>query len=219
MKQNCVNEETLVDFVEGRLSDRLRDDVEQHFSACPDCLDKVAIFYKLVHGEYTDEPIQAPRNVTKSAIDAIHQQVESATANRITKVAKELLEKGKEAVERWTFVPVPTLAPIRGVRSAQTDDVIRIYKTINNFSFHVEMERSGKTHLSVRIELGAEAKDWDTVLISLFTGEREITSSFWRGKTVSFENVTFGTYTMVFSSKGEKIADYRFNIQAEQAKE
>jgi len=219
MKQQCVDEETLADFIEGRLSDRLRADIELHLAACPDCLDQVAIYSKLVYGEYSNDSVKVPQKVTKTAIDAIYNQPESDSIDRLKNTAKKLLAKGKETIERLTFSPMPEFAPIRGTSSEQTDKVIRIHKTINNFNFFVEMDRTGDKQFDVRINLAAEQPAWDNIRISLFTGEREIASSFWRGTTVSFENIVFGTYALVFSSNGEKVADYKFEIQTELVKE
>ena len=77
------------------------------------------------------------------------------------------------------------------------------------------MERTADKQFAVRINLAAGQPALDNIRISLFTGDREIASSFWRGTTVSFENIAFGIHALVFSSNGDQVAEYKFEIQAE----
>ena len=68
MKATCPDEETLTDYLEGRLSEKERSQVETHLSECETCLEEIVVANGLAQGRDRFELDPVPNEVTEAAV-------------------------------------------------------------------------------------------------------------------------------------------------------
>ncbi|MEA1867283.1 MAG: zf-HC2 domain-containing protein, partial [Thermodesulfobacteriota bacterium] len=68
MKITCPNEERLADYLEGRLSEEDRSQVEKHLSECDICLEGLVLTNSLVRGRERLDLDPVPDEVTEAAV-------------------------------------------------------------------------------------------------------------------------------------------------------
>ena len=71
MNTKCLKEETLADFLEGRVSEKRRHEIEAHLADCDRCLQEVAIGGRMVRGGDLEGTEPVPESITREAIERI----------------------------------------------------------------------------------------------------------------------------------------------------
>ncbi len=214
MKTRCIDEETIMDYLEGRLHEKQRSKIERHLVSCRTCLDQVSVCGAMMHGDLTSETAPAPTSATKKAIEIIHQPPPAPLLNRVAGYVGRKGAQGKTSIlEKLHIRPEPLPSPVRSTRTAVGGDLVLIRKTFTDLEVEIEIEKIGKSRAHIRVDLSKEGNLSKPVRVTLFQKEREMASSLLSHTAVLFENIPFGTYVLVFSRNGEKLGEYPFEIR------
>ena len=91
----CPNDETLMDFLEHRLNEKVWTQVAQHLITCSNCREQVAMCAELMTSEMVAKPTFVPQDVTQDAVNAVWSQ----QTNRWP-------QKLKKGVRQWIAIEV-----------------------------------------------------------------------------------------------------------------
>jgi hypothetical protein len=209
---NCIKDETVADYLEGRLPEEERQAVEEHLSECDRCLEAVVSCTGLSRDGALDPHDPVPEKVTEDAIQALKALDRGPLLDRMSeKLRRKLSEMTGFAESLWPRYGL-ALAPVRGFRKVVTEDLVLIRKAFSGFEAEIEIEKVKATHADVRVTVKVKGPD-GSVRVSLVKGEREVSSQLTDGATVLFEDIPFDHYQLVFSRDGARIGEYAFQIK------
>lgn len=211
MRNRCPDEETLMDFVEGRLPERQRARMQSHLSICDPCREQAAVCAALVYGSQPIDDAQAPERLTRRAVNRVARLRADARGRHAAGRTRRWVVRGMAVFERLVAWDEPVPVALRGetVVSAHS---IRRQKRFGDLQVTIEIETSGTAQALIRVTPAAEAGSVGApVRVTLFKGTREAASMLLGAQPVIFEDIEFGVYTLVFS-RGATIGEYTFEI-------
>lgn len=215
MRNKCPNEETLVDYLEGRLPGRQQTQVESHLVACSNCREQVGLVLQLMDQDTQVPPVNAPAYLTDKAVELAADLAAQQRSGSLLQGARRWAAKGVALLERLT--PSNGLQPV-AVRSAETvlsERCVSRQKQFKDLTVTIEIERSGDDLALIRV-IDAEQPMTDLpVRVALFVNDREIASMMLVDAPLVFDDIAFGAYTLVFTRKGVKFGEYHFEITAD----
>jgi hypothetical protein len=215
MNKPCPDEEKLLDYLEGRLAEEDRFEVEEHLSDCQTCLDALVITTGMVRDEDRLELDPVPAEVTESAVQLVTSQC--------TKSCGALMEKVERSI-RNTFskisdsLPLGPWAgwqpvPIRGSKKVASDDLVCLRVPFKDIDTEIEIEKTGNNKAHIRVKLHEASKHREGVRVTLKAGEREIASCLSEEGSVLFEDIPFGHYSISLAKDGLGSGTYLFEIK------
>jgi hypothetical protein len=214
MRNRCPNEETLSDFVEGRLSGRQQARIESHLAACDDCRQQVGVYLQLIHPESAAEPVVAPDYLTDKAVRLVAGQADAESSPSLFKGARRLAARGIALLEQLGPANGLQPAPVRGAETTLSEQRIRRQKQFEDLTVTIEIERSDDDLALIRVLPAGKAAD-QPVRVALIQGDREIASMTLAADPLVFDDIAFGSYTLVFIRSGAALGEYRFEIAAD----
>ncbi|OQX11779.1 MAG: hypothetical protein BWK80_44410 [Desulfobacteraceae bacterium IS3] len=140
MMKSCITVGTLADYIEGRLSDDEKDQVEEHLSRCDECLEEFVFAQALLNDSELMETEYGPE-----------------PADRVMTVFQEVRGLVKQKISDWlTELPVPIwLGQYEAVRSTAVPSsaYMLIKKNINEFQteLFISQEENDKARLCIRV--------------------------------------------------------------------
>jgi len=215
MNKSCPDEEKLLDYLEGRLAEEDRFEVEEHLSDCQTCLDALVITTAMVKDEDRLALDRVPAEVTESAVQLVTSQCTKscgALMEKIERSIKETFSKISDSLQlgpwaRWQPVP------IRGSRKAASDDLVCLRVPFKDIDTEIEIEKTGGNKAHVRVKLHEASKHREGVRVTLKAGEREIASCLFEDGSVLFEDIPFGHYSISLAKDGLQFGTYLFEIK------
>jgi hypothetical protein len=213
MGRRGTKEEVLVDYMEGRLSERERLKVEQHLSGCDSCVEELVIAGKLGDVASSLGLETVPEQVTERAVHMVREFSRESLFDRISAYVKPVISKGRNAfMGPWPRMN-RSLAPVRGSKTVLAGDLILLRKSFSDFEVHIEIEKTsdGRAFILVRVPDLDESEN--PIRATLLKNGREMSSLLCVGQAATFEEVPFGRYTLVFSRDGVKVGEYAFIIK------
>lgn len=214
MRNRCPNEETLTDFLEGRLSGRQQARIESHLAACADCRQQVSVYLQLIHPESAAEPVVAPDYLTDKAVRLVAGQADAESSRSLFQGTRRLAARGIALLEQ--LVPTNGLqpVPVRGAETTLSERRISRQKQFEDLTVTIEIERSDDDLALIRVLPAEKAAD-QPVRVALIQGDREIASMTLAADPLVFDDIAFGIYTLVFVRSGAMLGEYRFKITAD----
>jgi hypothetical protein len=213
MKRHCTQEELLVDYLEGRLSERERLKIERHLSECDSCVEEVVIAEKA--GDITCslgfDP--APEQVILRTVELVRELGRKSLFEKISESARTMLEKGRTGFMKPWLQMKPDLAPVRGSKTFLAGDMILLRKSFADFEVYIEIEKTSEDLASIVVRLPDADESGDPIRATLMKDGREMSSFLCAGQPATFEEVHFGRYTLVFSRGGMRVGEYTFIIK------
>jgi hypothetical protein len=210
MRNHCPNDELLMDFVEGRLSDRQRNEIEVHLAACAPCREQVGVCAAVVYGTAAADEAHVPDHLTERALERVARQVPSPGPGVIDR-ARRWVAKGVAVLERIVPQGEPAWVAVRG-EATVSDQLIRREKRFEDAAFTIEIEKSGDKQALIRVTSIQDNPSEETLRVALFKGEREAASMMLGDMPAVFEEIAFGVYTLVFARGNTKIGEYTFEV-------
>ncbi|MGD9006845.1 MAG: zf-HC2 domain-containing protein [Desulfobacteraceae bacterium] len=214
MRNRCPNEETLTDFVEGRLSGRQQARIESHLAACDDCREQVGVYIQLIHPESAAEPVIAPDYLTDKAARLAAGQADAESSRPLFHGARRLAARGIALLEQLGPGNGLQPAPVRGTETTLSEQRISRQKQFDDLTVTIEIERSDDDLALIRVLPAGKAVD-QPVRVALIQDDREIASMALAAGPLVFEDIAFGNYTLVFIRSGATLGEYRFKITAD----
>jgi len=213
--KRCIDEETLADFLEGRLPKEGRAAVAEHLADCDRCLDMIKIGGGLVRGGEMTGTFPVPDDITAAAIKSVELAQKGRLPSAAARVSSSL--KGVSVkVARWFLAELessPQLMPVRGDWKAVSGTVIQVKKNFRSFEIGIEIEKVENQTATIRITLLSDEKRCPSTRVTLKKNAREVSSDIMDGKLVVFESIPFDRYSLVFSREGATMGCYKFEIK------
>lgn len=223
MKNKCLNEEMLADYLEGRLSDRKRKKVEQHLSQCDQCLDCLVIAEKMTGQEklsFADQPEldTVPEEVTRRAIERIKGLQSDSIFDKARSVVKShhlahWLKKCSENISNWLIVQSPLPSPVRGDKTPDGQNPSLIKKSFGGIEIEIEFELIDQDRSVIKVRLIKGAGSAKSLRVTLQRDGRTISSFLIIESGQKFENIPSGDYVLLFTCAGEKVGEYPFQLK------
>ena len=212
MKGSCLSDETLSNYVEGRLSDIRTRYVEGHLPLCEACLEAIAVARIIADRGHLIKTEVAPASVTRRAILAIRGINRGRWVDNISSFIRAWTIGWPT---QWRLMSARTLFSVRGHKNFLTDDLFSIRKSYRDLKVEIELEKTSQNTAHVRIHVIKGAHPKESTRVSLYRNyhEREIASFLLEDAPVFIENIPFGHYSIVFSRNGNKIGHYHFFLK------
>jgi hypothetical protein len=215
MRQLCPNDERLIDYIEGRLSEEERSDLEIHLSVCEMCLEELVITNNIVARKDIYELEQSPSEVTDAAVNLVADRSPLPSSVLIDSVNKFFSKLGSYIVNpirvwpwgRWNP------APLRGVKVAASEDYVCLEVSFKDLKTEIEIEKTGINKANIRLRLNQPIKNPKSLRVTLKNGERELASYLLDGTYVFFEDIPFGHYSISLAEDNVTIETYSFEIK------
>lgn len=214
MRIRCPDEERLGEYLEGRLSEEDRSQMEEHLSDCQICLEALVITNSLVRGRDGFELHPVPDGVTEAAMHLVARQ--SATFDSLLGKLKGFVrDLGPRISDAIWLTPSGKwrLAPIRGSRRLASENLVRLRVPFREIETEIEIEKIGAGKAHIRVKFPKANKPRKATRVTLKKGEREIASYLLDGAYVLFENIPFGHYGICLAENGNNLGTYVFEIK------
>ena len=210
MRKLHPNEEMLADYLEGRLPDEVRDEMEAHLSACETCLEELIASGDLLRNREHRDLQAVPSRVTEAAIDLINKR--SLRAHGFPSAGLKRTLRGLLTSLRLPVFGDWALSPIRGTKTVVSKDLIHMRKAFKDMAAEIQIEKMGDDKAHIRVNL-VDDPQITGVRVTLKRGEREVSSYPLGGGYVLFEDIPFGRYGLLFTRDGEVLGKYHFEIK------
>jgi hypothetical protein len=215
MRQQCPNEERIIDYIEGRLPEEDRSNLEKHLSACEMCLEELVITNNVLSREHIYELAMPPSEVTDAAVRLLTGRPPLSTTILIDYANKLFGKLGSYFVnpnrvwpwERWNS------AKVRGYKIAANEDYVCLEVSFNDVKTAIEIEKTGKNKANIRLRLDNPVPIVKSFRVTLKNGEREVASYLLDGTAVFFEDIPFGHYSISVSKDNQTFGNYSFEIK------
>ncbi len=214
MRNQCPNEETLTDFLEGRLSERQQTRVESHLAACAECREMVGVYVQLTHPESATEPVTAPEYLTDKAVRLVAGLADRQQSRSLVEGARRWAARGIAILEQMAPSNGMQPVPVRSAETTLSEQRIRRQKQFGALSVTIEIERIDDDLALIRVVNVGQPLPDPPVRVTLAQGEREIASLTLGSDPQVFDDIAFGIYTLVFTHSGASLGEYRFEITA-----
>lgn len=218
MKMSCPDEERLVDYLESRLSEEIRSQIEEHLSDCQICLEGLVVTNGLARGRDRFELDPVPTTVTESAVRLVIHQRALSYSPFIEKLKRSINQLALSISDLLRLSPWVRwqLAPIRGSKKVASEDLVSLRVSFKEIETSIEIEKIAGDNALIRVKLLEPIKSRKALRITLKKGEREIASYLLEGTSVLFEDIPFGHYSISLAQDGLKLGTYLFEIKESQ---
>lgn len=215
MKIPCTDEERLADYLEGRLSEEDRPQIEEHLSDCQTCLEGILVINGLVRDKGRFELDPVPAKVTEAAVHLVTSESAISSGSLIEKLKRSVKNLGSRISDvlwlrpwgRWR------LAPIRGSKTAVSEDLVCLRVPFKEIGAEIEIEKTRDNKAHIRVKLPEANKSRKALRVTLKKGEREIASHLLDGAYVLFEDIPFGHYSISLAEDDVSLGTYLFEIK------
>lgn len=205
------DEETLVCFLENRLSQQDCEGIKEHLINCARCAELIAIQMKLKSTEIKDVP-QELLNRVKGLVKAEDKISILEIFLRLKEKALEILNTTGDILVGQELVPAPVLRS-RSIKDFK--DEVTILKDFKDI--RVELKIENKQGQAFRLTVMIKEKDTQRIIkdlrVTLIQDDLELESYLTDSGRVIFEHVLLGKYRVEISSVENKIASILLDIK------
>lgn len=198
LKKGCPDEETLICFMEGRLTEEENQQLKKHFIGCDNCLELVS----LVSQEA--ERIALPEDLIMRAKEVIlqRQSLEPALLEIILALKEktiDLIKTSGNILFGQEFAPLPVL---RGRNIKDFGEEVTIVKDLANLKTEIELENKSHNYVKITLKLAdiSTGKPVEGLRISLIREGEEIESYIVESGKIIFDNVLADNYSIEIST-------------------
>ncbi len=211
----CPADEILADYLEGRLSEEERSEMEEHLSDCNACLEVFTVANSLIQGEEQFELEPVPAKVTDAAerlLQSEDPQVSEPLQEKIEHTLKDLPTKISEFLSPKTWGQLQP-QPVRGYKRKVAKDLVILKKAFEDVESEIEIEKVGENKALIRVRLPLDDLTRQKIRVTLKKGDREIASHLAGEAYVLFEDIPFGHYSLTFTRDGLTLGTCLFEIK------
>jgi hypothetical protein len=213
MQQQCLTSETIADYLEGRLSDRQRDRVEDHLARCDACLDVMLTAREVFHRRSADCMQVVPQAVTRRAIGGMERCAGGTWRDALMGRFKALSLEFTRLLHSMGYTGRDALAPVRGNKVNLSEDLVLLAHSFTGLDTEIEIEKIDTRSANVTVNIFGTDTRIDPVRVSLVRDQREVASYLVRRRAAFFDAVPFGRYALVYTRNGANLGKYDFSIK------
>lgn len=209
--QEHPDEETMVCFMEGRLSEKEAGLIKQHLISCQNCAE---VFITQLKLEVTDE-LKVPEELIAQVKNLLSQKDPSPVLEIFLKLKENLLEllsTTGDILVGQELVPAPVL---RSRKIKDFKDEVTILKDFNNIRIELKIETKGASIFSL-IVLVKEKQTLRVIKdlrVTLLKDGLELESYLTDLGKVTFEHILLGKYTVEISNIENKLASILLDVK------
>jgi hypothetical protein len=213
MKTSCPDEERLMDYFKGRLSEEDSSQLEAHLAECEDCLEAFVLVKHMVANMDQFKLESVPTNVTEAAVNLVlSQRTESSgIVERLKRSIKEMASRLTDTLQRPWGVLQPV--PIRGSETCESEGIVCHTFSFKGITADIEIEEAGNAKVQIRVQLAEDTWRIRGIRVTLKKGDREIASYRLQGPYVVFEDIPFGRYAISLTENGAQLGTYHFEVK------
>ncbi len=213
MSKICMQEERLVDYLEGHLSGIEKMDVEKHLSHCDICLECLTVAGLVLQRSNENSVVPVPEEVVERTVDLVRGATKASPFHWILYSIKSFLASLKASLpELWSWAR-PSLSSVRGGRALISDDMVLVRRVVNGCELEIEVEKRGEAEATIRVIMINNYESKPPIRVTLSNKGREVASYLLQGGLATFENIPFERYSLEFFQNGEKTGEYLFEIK------
>ena len=205
------DEEILVCFLEGRISEDENVLLKTHLISCDSCMEKLLIHNDLNAMEIKELPqelLERVKNLVKPEQNFSFLEI----ALRLKEKALEILHTTGDILVGQELVPAPVL---RSRQIKDFKDEVTILKDFQDIRVEVKIENKGAKVFNLTIM--AKEKETQKVIkdlrVTLIKDDLELESYLTDSGRVTFEHVLLGKYTVAISTLENKLASILLDIK------
>ena len=215
MRQLCPNDELIIDYIEARLSEEDRTELEKHLSACEMCLEELVITNNIVARKDMYELELPPAEVTDTAVNLVTDRASlpsSVLIDYVNKLLSKLVSYIVNPIRLWPWRRWNP-APLRGFKVAASKDYVCFEVSFKDVKTEIEVEKTEINKANIRLRLNNPMKNPKNLRVTLKNGEREVASYLLDGTYVYFEDIPFDHYSISLAEDNVAIGTYSFEIK------
>lgn len=215
MRTTCPDEEKLVDYMEGRLSEKSRSDVEEHLSGCEMCFEGLVITRGLTRDRDRAKLEPVPAKVTEAAVRLVTKRRTLPSGSLIEKLKRSTNNLRAMISDSLQIGPWGRLQPasIRGSKTKASENLVCMAVPFKEIETEIEIEKTGNDMAHIRVKPHEADKHIDNLRVTLKKGEREVASYVMDGPYVLFEDIPFGQYGITLAENGVELGTYVFEVK------
>jgi hypothetical protein len=214
MKVVCPDDEMIADYLEGRLSEKERFRMEKHLSDCETCSERLIIASTLMKRSGQAERETVLPEVTEAAVRLVQGPSSVSRDTGVLGLRDSVRDLPAALSDFLAFRPWGEWLsqPVRGSKRRLDKNLIVIRKTFKGFDAQLEIERIGSDKCNIRVALPGLRPVGIGMRITLRQGDREVSSQPMEYAFMTFEDIPFGRYRLVFDQRGVLVGTYAFEI-------
>lgn len=213
MKRFCVDEETIMDYLEGRLEKHSRKRVEQHLCGCADCRRLILLTSDLMFDDWHQESFPAPSAATQRAIEVV-KTISRGRANwkeQLGENKRKLIDNARSLAKEFASYPEPQVV-LRSGPMLPTEDFTQYHISMAGTEGTIAVEKMPGAAYTVQVRTTSGRPLEKAVRVTLFADNIEIASATLLDETVQFEDIPSGSYVVQFSQAGRELDTYHLEI-------
>ena len=199
-----IKSETLMDYIEGRLSGRERAAVEVHLSQCERCLDEFVILKNMQSSPELESSIAVSPALVSRTLEHIRHLRIKPQPSRSSELFTRFQRSLRGLVQWFQVWQGGEFSPVRGGQKFIDKDLALLKRSFEELDVTIEIDRKGKDSASVRIALDNPDETTRGVRVSLYKDDREVSSDLIGSDAALFEEIPFGRYELLFTSGGRE---------------
>ena len=202
-----------MDFIEGRLSDRVHSQVEDHLSDCDRCLQQVIAVRDVSLSPLAGNAV--PQRVTHQTIQSVRRLDPGRRWDRAVGHFRAFMLRWSCLKKRRGFMHYIYMHPatVRGEPNTLSGNLFEVRKKFPDFEAEIEIEKTSHQTVSIQVNRAADSQSDQPVRVSLLQNQREVASFLLSDGPVRFEGLPFGPYTLEFKCNGAKQGEYLFVVK------
>jgi len=205
------DEETLVCFLEGRLSKEENDRIKAHLVSCDNCAEAAVLNLGMETAEIKDVPAELLGRV-KDLLDSQSRPSVLEIVLRFKGKLLEILNTTGDILLGQELIPAPVLRS-RSIKDFK--DEVTILKDIQGVRVEVKIENKGAGifNLMVMVKQKQTQKIIKDLRVALLKDDLELESYLTDTGSVTFEHVLLGKYKVEISTLEDKLASILLDIK------
>ena len=209
--QDHPDEETMVCFIEGRLSIKETGLIKQHLVNCQYCAEAFITQLKL---EVTDK-LKVPEELIAQVKNLAQKNYSHPVLEIFLKLKEnlwELLSTNGDVLVGQELVPAPVL---RSRKVKDFKDEVTILKDVNNIRVELKIENKGSSifSLAVLVKEKPALRVIKDLRVTLLKDSLELESYLTDSGKVIFEHISLGKYTVEISNIQNKLASILLDVR------
>jgi hypothetical protein len=208
-----MNEESLVDYLEDRLSKKERIRVEHELSQSDSSLEAVVLLEAADKADNFNDLQTVPDYLTEKAVQTVFSFGENTILNRMSARLRDF--GSLHHVLLRLFYPWKRMrfSTVRGSKTVIDANLIALKASFSEFDIQVEIDKVRPETVNLNVILVQDSKPLKGARATLIRNNREMASYLFKGNEAFFEDVPFGRYTLVICVNGSEKGRYSFEIK------
>ena len=208
-----MKEETLIDYMEDRLTEKERVEVEHHLSENASSLEALIISEEAKKAAKLADLKSVPQYVTENVVQTVFLLQENTISKIKSGIMKFFGSLDRTLLRRLYPWKRAQFSTVRGSKKVIDADLIALKASFAEFEFKIEVDRIRSEIVNLNVILLQPLETVKGVRATLIKNTREIVSCLFQDHKALFEDIPFGRYTLVVTYNGAEKGRYSFEIK------